>query len=44
METYVQAVEKQVRAAPQDWLWFYKRWKYRREEAKNPVDIGPLSS
>lgn len=30
MEAYIQAVEKQVREAPQDWLWFYKRWKYKR--------------
>ncbi len=30
MARYVRAVEAQVRAAPQDWLWVYKRWKYAR--------------
>ena len=30
MARYVRAVEAQVRVAPQDWLWVYKRWKYER--------------
>lgn len=30
MQDYVSAVERQVRAAPEDWLWLYKRWKYQR--------------
>jgi len=30
METYVRAVEQQVLAAPADWVWMYKRWKYRK--------------
>ena len=29
MECYIRRVEAQVRAAPADWLWVYKRWKYR---------------
>lgn len=28
MQPYVQAVEQQILAAPQDWFWLYKRWKY----------------
>jgi len=27
---YVQAVEQQILAAPQDWFWLYKRWKYTK--------------
>ncbi len=30
MEAYVRAVEQQVLAAPGDWVWMYKRWKYRK--------------
>jgi KDO2-lipid IV(A) lauroyltransferase len=30
MERYIRCVEKQVQAAPVDWLWLYKRWKYQR--------------
>ena len=30
MRRYVRALEKQTREAPADWLWLYKRWKYRR--------------
>ena len=30
MQPYVQAVERQILAAPQDWFWLYKRWKYRK--------------
>jgi KDO2-lipid IV(A) lauroyltransferase len=29
-QPYVQAVEQQILAAPQDWFWLYKRWKYVR--------------
>ena len=30
MERYIRALEDQIRAAPQDWVWVYKRWKYRK--------------
>lgn len=30
MEAYIRRVEQQVREAPEDWLWVYKRWKYRK--------------
>ena len=30
MERYIRALEAQIRAAPQDWVWVYKRWKYRK--------------
>lgn len=30
MARYLRAVEQQIRRAPADWLWLYKRWKYRR--------------
>lgn len=30
MEPYIQAVEKQIIDAPQDWFWAYKRWKHRK--------------
>jgi KDO2-lipid IV(A) lauroyltransferase len=30
MQPYVEAVEQQIRSAPQDWFWLYKRWKYRK--------------
>lgn len=30
MERYIRCVEEQIREAPADWLWLYKRWKYRR--------------
>ena len=30
MERYVRALEAQIRAAPLDWVWVYKRWKYRK--------------
>ncbi len=35
MERYVRAVERQVLAHPEDWLWAYRRWKYRREDLLN---------
>lgn len=31
MDRYVAAVEQQIRDAPPDWMWIYKRWKYTRE-------------
>ena len=30
MERYIRCVEDQVREAPTEWLWLYKRWKYQR--------------
>jgi len=30
LQPYVQAVEQQIRSAPQDWFWLYKRWKYTK--------------
>lgn len=30
MQPYVRALERQILAAPQDWFWLYKRWKYVR--------------
>ncbi len=30
MPAYIRAVEAQVRAAPQDWFWLYKRWKHKK--------------
>jgi Kdo2-lipid IVA lauroyltransferase/acyltransferase len=30
IQPYVAAVERQIRSAPQDWFWLYKRWKYRK--------------
>jgi KDO2-lipid IV(A) lauroyltransferase len=30
MSAYVRALEAQIRGAPQDWFWLYKRWKYRK--------------
>jgi len=30
MERYIRALETQIRSAPQDWVWVYKRWKYRK--------------
>ncbi len=32
MENYIHAVEQQVTDHPEDWLWVYKRWKYRKPE------------
>ena len=39
---YMGALQEKIRARPELYLWTHKRWKYRRGEAKNPVDIGPL--
>ncbi len=41
---YLGALEKQIREKPGLYLWTHRRWKYRRDEAKNPVDIGELIS
>jgi KDO2-lipid IV(A) lauroyltransferase len=30
MRPYVRALEAQIRDAPQDWFWLYKRWKHRK--------------
>ncbi len=30
LNPYVDALESQIRALPQDWFWLYKRWKYQR--------------
>ena len=30
MQPYLEAVERQILTAPQDWFWLYKRWKYRK--------------
>jgi KDO2-lipid IV(A) lauroyltransferase len=30
MQPYVRALEQQIGAAPADWFWLYKRWKYSR--------------
>jgi KDO2-lipid IV(A) lauroyltransferase len=38
---YLGILEKQIREKPELYLWTHKRWKYRKDEAKNPVDIGP---
>lgn len=35
LHPYIQALEQQILAAPQDWFWLYKRWKYVR-----PLYVG----
>jgi lauroyl/myristoyl acyltransferase len=30
MESFARQLEASVRAAPADWLWLQKRWKYAR--------------
>ena len=30
MQPYVEAVQRQIRHAPEDWFWLYKRWKYKK--------------
>lgn len=30
VDRYVRALEEQVRAAPEDWLWIYNKWKYKK--------------
>ena len=30
MQPYVEAVQRQIRHAPEDWFWRYKRWKYKK--------------
>jgi KDO2-lipid IV(A) lauroyltransferase len=39
---YLGILEKQIVEKPELYLWTHKRWKYRKDEAKDPVDIGPL--
>jgi KDO2-lipid IV(A) lauroyltransferase len=39
---YLGALQERIRARPELYLWTHKRWKYRRDEAKDPVDIGSL--
>jgi len=39
---YLGKLEKSIREKPELYLWTHKRWKYTRNDAKNPVDIGPL--
>jgi KDO2-lipid IV(A) lauroyltransferase len=40
---YLSTLEKTIRNKPEFYLWTHKRWKYRLDDAKDPVDIGPLS-
>ncbi len=30
LNAYVDALDAHIRAAPEDWFWLYKRWKYQR--------------
>ncbi len=30
MQRYIGTLEAQIREAPQDWVWIYKRWKYQK--------------
>jgi KDO2-lipid IV(A) lauroyltransferase len=41
---YLAMLERDIQARPELWLWSHKRWKYFREEAKDPVYIGDLST
>ncbi len=36
---FMQRLEKEIRQAPQYWLWSHRRWKHRRE---NHADAAPL--
>lgn len=38
---YLGILEEEIREKPELWLWTHKRWKHRRENIRNPVDIGP---
>ena len=38
---YLTILESIIRARPELYLWTHKRWKYHRNDFKNPVDIGP---
>ncbi len=40
---YHAMVERKIRERPELWLWTHKRWKYYRQEARDPVYIGDLS-
>jgi len=41
---YLGKLQKSIIEKPELYLWTHKRWKYHRQEAKAPVDIGPLIS
>jgi len=30
VEAYVREVEKQILQNPEDWLWLYRKWKYKK--------------
>jgi lauroyl/myristoyl acyltransferase len=30
VERYVRALEALVRECPEDWLWVYNKWKYKK--------------
>ncbi|MGD2076246.1 MAG: lysophospholipid acyltransferase family protein [Gammaproteobacteria bacterium] len=30
MDRFIRVLDKQIREAPQDWVWVYKRWKYEK--------------
>ena len=38
LEAYVRELERQIRDAPADWLWIYRKWKHR---ADNGSDCSP---
>jgi len=38
MPAYVEAVERQIRAAPADWLWMHRRWKRQRSIYSEAAD------
>ncbi len=40
---YMASLEQRIKSRPELWLWTHKRWKYHRNEIKNPVDIGPIN-
>ena len=41
---YLRTLENMIREKPEFWLWSHKRWKYHRDEVKNPVEIGQITS
>ena len=36
---YLDLAESVIKEKPEYWLWSHNRWKYRRDPARNPVDI-----
>ena len=44
MESYVRILEKQIKAAPQYWLWSHKRWKKKAENFLSKEEITKLHS